>query len=103
MAIIKSEHGEHQHVYGGVDPSGGMMFGEGFKSRKIKDGTYLIEFERPFRANPAPVCTIFGHEWRTFDKSVALVDVSPQHFICVTSSPNYPEDSGFTFVAFGDV
>ena len=105
MAILKNAAGEdkHQHIYGGVSTDGSLWFGEGFKSRKIKEGTYLIEFNQPFGSRPAPVCTITGHEWRTFNLSVAIVDVSEGHFICVTSSPDRPVDSYFTFIAFGDV
>lgn len=103
MAILKSDRGEHQHIYGAVDPNGTQWFGEGFQSRKIKEGTYIVEFEQPFGSNPAPVCTISGPEWITFDKSVAIVDVSQEHFICVTSSPVRPVDCGFTFIVFGDL
>jgi hypothetical protein len=103
MAILKSEHGEHQHIYGCVGENGDIYFGEGFKSHKIKEGTYIIEFERPFGKTPAPTCTIYGYEWRTFNLSVALVEVTEKCFICVTSSPDRPVDSAFTFVAFGDV
>ncbi len=100
MAIFSEKH---QHIYGGVSPDGKVWFGEGFKSHKIKEGTYVIDFDRPFGPIPAPVCTVNGHEWQTFDKSVAIIEVTPQHFICVTSSPERPVDCGFTFIAFGDL
>lgn len=103
MAIIEGVHGQHQHIHGAIERGGDKYFGEGFSSRKLKEGTYLIEFEQPFKEIPAPVCTIFGYEWHTFNKSVAVVDVSPSHCICVTSTPDRPEDCGFTFLAFGDV
>ena len=103
MAIIRGEHGEHQHIYGAVSRDGEKYFGEGFASRKIKEGTYLIEFERPFAKLPAIVCTIFGYEWHTFNKSVAILDISQQHAIVCTSTPDRPEDCGFTLIAFGDV
>lgn len=99
MAIIEN----HQHIYGSVGRDGNKWFGEGFISRKLKEGTYLIEFERPFREMPTPVCTIMGPEWLTFDKSVAIVDISPNHFICVTSTPHRPADCDFTFIVFGDI
>ncbi|MDJ1169087.1 hypothetical protein PMG71_06575 [Roseofilum sp. BLCC_M154] len=103
MAIVKSDSGEHQHICGAVSPNGNPYFGEGFNSRKIKEGTYLVEFEKPFGKNPAPICTVFGSEWKTFNMSVAIVDLSPTHFICVTSSPDRPVDCAFTFIAFGDL
>lgn len=105
MAIIKGDRGEdqHQHIYGSVAQDGNPMSGEGFQSKRIKDGTYIIEFDQQFKGNPAPVCTIAGPEWVTFNLSVAIVDVSEKHFICVTSSPVRPIDSSFTFIAFGDV
>ncbi|NER35635.1 MAG: hypothetical protein F6J93_16860 [Oscillatoria sp. SIO1A7] len=103
MAIVKSDRGEHQHIYGAVGPDGNPFWGEGFVSKKIKEGTYYIEFKQPFGSLPAPVCTIFGNEWKTFNMSVAIVDVNPSCFICVTSSPDRPIDCGFTFIAFGDL
>ncbi len=99
MAVIEN----HQHIYGGVGSDGKLWFGEGFTSERIKEGTYLVKFERPFDGLPAPVCTIAGNEWRTFNLSIAIVNLSPEHFICVTSSPEIPVDSHFTFIAFGDV
>ncbi len=99
MAIIE----KHQHIYGGVSEDGKIWFGEGFRSRKIKEGTYVIEFEQPFAKLPAPVCTINGYEWRTFDKSVAIIEIWEGGFICTTSSPRMPEDCVFTFIVFGDV
>ncbi|NEO98397.1 MAG: hypothetical protein F6K58_06920 [Symploca sp. SIO2E9] len=99
MAIIE----KHQHIYGGVWPNGELWFGEDFQSKKIKDGTYIIEFKQPFSKIPAPVCTINGYEWRTFDKSVAVIEIWEGGFICTTSSPKMPEDCAFTFIVFGDV
>ena len=105
MAILKNESGEdrHQHIYGGIAPDGSTMFGEGFYCDRIREGTYIIKFERPFAQMPAPVCTISGPEWRTFNMSVAIVEVNPSYFICVTSSPDRPMDSAFTFIVFGDI
>ena len=103
MAIVKSDRGEHQHIYGAVGPDGSTMWGEGFKVRKIRYGLYVVEFEKPFKGNPAVVCTIFGGEWETFNLSVAVLEVNPSLFVCGTSSPDRPVDSAFTFIAFGDV
>ncbi len=104
MAIIQDSAGKTvQHVYGGVHPDGKQWFGEGFNVRKIWEGTYLIEFQQPFAPPPAVICTIYGNEWETFNKSVAIVDSSSYHFVCVTSSPDRPVDCGFTFIAFGDI
>ena len=102
MAIVKSDRGEYQHIYGGVAPSGDVWFGEGFRSDKIKEGTYIIKFERPFSGLPAPVCIINGNEWMTFNMSIAIVQVTPEYFICITSSPQQPIDCAFTFIAFGE-
>lgn len=102
MAMISSEHGDHQHIYGAVSRNGDKYFGEGFASRQLKEGTYLIEFERPFAKEPAITCTIFGHEWHTFDKSVAVLDISQSHVIVCTSTPHRPESCGFMLIAFGD-
>lgn len=99
MAIIE----KHQHIYGGVWSDGSMWFGEEFQSRKLKDGTYVIEFKQPFAKIPVPVCTIYGNEWKTFDKSIAVIEVWEGGFICTTSSPKMGEDCAFTFIVFGDV
>ena len=99
MAIIE----KHQHIYGGVWSDGVTWFGEGFKSRKIKEGTYVIEFAQPFSKIPAPVCTINGYEWKTFDKSVAIIEIWEGGFIVTTSDPKMPMDCTFTFIVFGDV
>lgn len=103
MAIVKSNGGEHQHIYGAVGPDGLPMWGEGFRINKIRFGLYVVEFEQPFRDNPATVCTIFGNEWQTFNLSIAVLEVNPSYFVCGTSSSERPIDSAFTFVAFGDV
>ncbi|NES05501.1 MAG: hypothetical protein F6K22_23420 [Okeania sp. SIO2F4] len=103
MAIFKDDHEhEHQHIYGGVLANGDKWFGEGFESRKIKEGTYIVKFIPPFAGLPAPVCTISGNEWMTFNMSVATVQITPEYFICITSSPIQPIDCAFTFIAFGD-
>ena len=91
-----------QQIYGAVNPDGGIMSGQGFQSRKIKEGTYVIEFEKPFGSLPAPVCTISGYEWRTFDKSVAIIEIWEQGFICTTSDPRMPVDCAFQFIVVGD-
>lgn len=103
MAIVRSDRGEHQHIYGAVSPDGSPMWGEGFHVDKIKEGTYVVRFERPFGSQPAAVCTVLGPEWMTFHLSVAIVDIQPDLFICVTSSPDRPIDCGFTFIVFGDL
>ena len=103
MAIIKSDHDQHQHIYGVIDKGGNSMSGEGFTARKLTEGLYLVEFQQPFRENPAVTCTILGPEWETLNLSVAIVDLSPWYFVCTTSSPNNRQSSGFTFIAFGDV
>ncbi len=94
---------EIQQIYGAVNPDGSKMLGQGFRSQKIWQGTYIIQFDKPFANPPAPVCTIYGNEWQTFDKSIAIVEVGAFHFVCVTSSPDRPEDCSFTFITFGDV
>lgn len=99
MAIIE----DHQHLYGGIDPGGNIWFGEGFSTEKIKEGTFVIRFDQPFSELPAPVCTINGHEWKTFDKSVAIVEIELDYFICVTSTMDRPDDCAFTFIVFGSV
>ena len=103
MAMIHSERGMHQHIYGAVGPDGRIKFGEGFKSQRLRVGLYAIEFEQPFKEAPSVVCTIFGDEWGTFNKSLAVLEVTPNYAILTTSAPDRPEDCGFTLIAFGDV
>lgn len=93
-----------RHLYGIVDENGNIISGSGgFRSQKIDRGMYVIEFDSPFNSLPVPVCTIFGHPWRTFNMSPAVLnDISPYHFICLTSTPDQPEDCGFSFSIFGD-
>jgi hypothetical protein len=94
---------EMQQVYGVIGPDGQTISGQGFQLRKIRFGLYLVEFERPFAQEPATVCTILGNEWQTFNLSIAILEVTPDYFVCGTSSPDRPEDCGFTFIASGNV
>ncbi|CCQ51960.1 hypothetical protein CWATWH8502_17 [Crocosphaera watsonii WH 8502] len=79
------------------------MSGEGFSTRRIWSGTYIIEFDQPFAGEPAVISTIYGNEWQTFDKSIAIVELGSQYFVPVTSSMDRPEDCAFTFIAFGNI
>ncbi|MDJ1169088.1 hypothetical protein PMG71_06580 [Roseofilum sp. BLCC_M154] len=101
MAIIKGERGESQQLGGVIDKGGNTISGDGFQTRRLTEGLYLVEFNQPFRENPSCICTIFGPEWETLNLSVAIVDLSPSHFVCTTSSPNNRQGSGFTFLASG--
>ncbi|NET61594.1 MAG: hypothetical protein F6K47_37380 [Symploca sp. SIO2E6] len=104
MTTIKDSNGkEIQHVYGGINPDGTKWCGEGFRLRKLRQGLYLIEFERHFVELPIPICTIFGPEWETFDKSISIVDIETSQFVCATSSMDKPVDCGFTFIVFGNI
>ncbi|NEP59520.1 MAG: hypothetical protein F6K31_21335 [Symploca sp. SIO2G7] len=104
MVIIQDSSGNRiQHVYGGINPDGSKWCGEGFRHHKLRQGLYLIEFERPFAGMPTPICTIFGPEWETFDKSISIVDIAPFQFVCATSSMDRPIDCGFTFIVFGQI
>ena len=99
MAIIEN----HQHLYGGINPDGSIWFGEGFSAKQLKEGTYVVYFEQSFRTKPAPVCTIVGAEWKTFNLSVAITEILPFHFVCVTSTSKHPVDCHFIFNVFGEV
>ncbi|NES23235.1 MAG: hypothetical protein F6K41_31025 [Symploca sp. SIO3E6] len=99
MAIIDN----HQHIYGGISEDGSTMFGEGFYCERVKEGTYIVKFEQPFAELPTPVCTIHGQEWKTFDKSIAIIEAVKNQFTCVTSSPDKPVNCSFTFIVFGEI
>lgn len=104
MAIFKDSAGkETQHVYGIINSDGKILSGEGFTCQRIWSGTYIIEFHRTFAGTPAAVCTIYGNEWQTFDKSLAIVEIDSRYFVPVTSSMDRPEDCAFTFIAFGHI
>ena len=104
MAIFKDSAGKAtQHVYGVMSQDGKILSGEGFRAHRIWSGTYIIEFDQPFAGTPAVVCTIYGNEWQTFDKSIAIVELDSRYFVPVTSSMDRPEDCAFTFVAFGHI
>ena len=89
-------------IQGLVDRDGSIVFGEGFQSRKLQEGTYLVEFNEPFAGIPVPVCTIYGPPWITYNKSVAVVEAQPNMFVCLTSTPDRPVDCGFTFIVSGE-
>ncbi|MDJ0516091.1 MAG: hypothetical protein QNJ74_07420 [Trichodesmium sp. MO_231.B1] len=97
------EHEDHLHIYGGVNADGTKMeeVGEDFSSEKTSTGTYKITFDTTFKGNPVPVCTIYGVDGTSY-KSVAITEITPEYFTCVTSNPNAPADCAFTFIAFGD-
>ena len=104
MAIFKDSAGKAtQHVYGVISPDGRVLSGEGFSTRRIWSGTYIIEFDQPFAGEPAVISTIYGNEWQTFDKSIAIVELGSQYFVPVTSSMDRPEDCAFTFIASGNI
>ncbi len=94
---------EMQQIYCFIDPGGNQISGQGFKVQKLREGLYAIEFERAFADPPAITCTIFGGEWETFNKSIAVLESQPNYAILSTSSPDRPEACGFTFIATGKV
>ena len=91
-----------RQIYGTIASDGHVLSGAGIQCHKIKEGTYIVEFEQSFGREPAPVCTVCGNEWRTFNLSVAILEVTPQYFICSTSSPDRPIDCAFQFIVVGD-
>ncbi len=104
MAILKDADGsDFQIISGMVAPDGTVSKGAGFRTSKLKNGTYLIEFDRPFRDQPIPVATIAGHEWTTLDKSIAVLMNDPNAVVVGTSTDNQPADCGFTFMVSGAI
>ncbi|WP_424096711.1 hypothetical protein [Moorena producens] len=91
-----------REVYGAVDSDGSVMYGKGFTTNKIQDGFYIIEFQEDFLSKPAPTVSVYGAPWRTFNMSAAIIDVSPDQFFVVTSTPERPVNSAFTFTVIGD-
>ena len=82
-------------------PDGQKMWGEGATCKKISTGTYMIEFDQPFKGYPVPVVTVSGPPWQTFNMSAAIIDVNPHNCVLLTSSPNQPVDAGFSIIIAG--
>ena len=91
-----------RHVYGAIDPNGGVPSGQSFQCRNMGQGTYHVEFERPFAQPPSPVCTVFGPPWQTFNLSAAIVNANPGSRVYSTSSPNMPQDCGVSIIIVDD-
>ncbi len=87
-----------KHIHGTVSGSGEIISGKGFRVEKFQQGFYAVVFDQPFSGEPTPVCTIFGPPWKTFNLSIAIVEILPDNFICVTSSQDRPIDTGFSFI-----
>ncbi|EGJ34938.1 MULTISPECIES: hypothetical protein [Moorena] len=91
-----------RELYGAVNSDGQVWYGEGFKSRELDGGIYLIQFQEGFQSLPAPTVSIYGSPWKTFNMSAAIVEVGPDYLVVQTSSPDRPADSAFTFTVIGD-
>ena len=89
-----------RHVYGAIEPNGGVPMGQSFQCRNIGQGTYPVEFERPF--SQPPVLQSFGPPWQTFNLSAAIVDANPGSLVYLTSSPNMPQDCGVSIIVVDD-
>ncbi|NEO92889.1 MAG: hypothetical protein F6K56_22715 [Moorea sp. SIO3G5] len=99
-----TSHDEHDtHIFGVVGANGSIVSGKGFKVDKKRNGIYIITFDQPFAEYPGVTCTIYGHSWLSFQMSISVVDIKPNYFVCQTSTPDRPEDSGFSFIAVGEV
>lgn len=91
-----------RQIYGTVDRSGNLISGNGFNVQKLQEGTYVVMFEKPFQDAVTPVATVYGPPWQTFNMSIAIVEIIPDSFICLTSTPDRPVDCGFTFTVIGE-
>ena len=99
-----TSHDEHDtHIFGLVSRNGEILSGKGFKVDKKHQGIYFIAFDQPFAEFPGVTCTIYGDSWLSFQMSVAVLEINPNFFVCQTSTPTLPEDSGFSFIAVGEV
>jgi hypothetical protein len=91
-----------QQIYGQVTKDGTRLSGARFQSKKLDVGTTIIEFEKPFSSLPTPVCTVTGQTWKGLEISIVILEITPDHFICATSSEQRPIDCAFTFIVFGE-
>ncbi|MGK7939060.1 MAG: hypothetical protein AB4062_02655 [Crocosphaera sp.] len=93
-----------RQIHGTVDRDGRIIGGSGdFHVQKFDRGFYAIHFELPFNNIPTVVSTVYGNTWTVFNMSTSVLDdLSPYHFVCLTSTPDQAEDCGFTFTVTGD-
>ncbi len=100
MAVLKSAMNEdlHQHIFGLVDSRGRKISGEGFESEQLGEGIYRVSFQPPFKGEPGVACTVYDKSPGNSNTTIAIVQISQEDFICITST-----NSGFSFMAFGDV
>lgn len=113
MLIKKHDSEEfHQHVAGFINAEGTLISGEGIKNvTNLGPGLYKIEFETPFKEKPAVVATLFN---KTKDLSIhAVITYEIEtNYVCIltgdadagnpTPPAGKPENSSFSFIAFGD-
>ena len=93
-----------RQIHGIVDRYGHIISGSGdFEVIKFDIGFYAVQFFQPFNNVPTAVSTVWGNTWTVFNMSTSILDdISPYHFVCLTSTPERAEDCGFTFTAIGD-
>ena len=101
--MVTSHSENDAHIFGLVKANGEILSGKGFKVDKKRSGIYIIAFDQPFAEFPGVTCTIYGDSWLSFQMSVAVLEINPNFFVCQTSTPTLPQDSGFSFIAVGEV
>ncbi|NEQ16117.1 MULTISPECIES: hypothetical protein [unclassified Moorena] len=99
--------GEHdEHIFGLVDKNGKIISckdpkNPGFTVDKKRGGVYIINFDQAFAECPGVTCTIYGYSWISYQMSISVVEIERNRFVCQTSTPDHPQDSGFSFIAVG--
>ena len=93
-----------RQIHGVVDAAGRIISGtDDFRVTRLREGFYVVEFFEPFNNIPTAVSTVWGNLWTTFNMSTSILeDMSPYHFVCLTSTPERAENCGFTFIVTGD-
>ena len=90
---------EQRLITGIVDASGNpKVSADDFTSCRLKEGVYVVEFKQPLPYTAVPVATVMGRGWKTFNMSIAILDVTPSNIVVATSNSNQTVDCDFSFL-----
>ena len=109
-------HEKHQHVAGIVGADATIISGDGFTVTRDEQnpncgGTYIITFDNKFAHPPAVVVTLYNDKKDLSVHAVITYAISTKEVKILTGDADQdydgrkgkPEDSNFSFIAFGEV
>lgn len=109
MGIFKSTDSiVHQHIYGYVTMYGDADYQssvKGFTVQKRGTGLYVVSFTSLFKMDPSVTLSLYTEMQAPYigANSIHLINVDPSSFYCSTLKGDQLVDSGFSFIAFGEV